>query len=101
MIVESKKIRAAARMEECTLEVAGVCNYNPETTVFCHFPTELRGYKPTDLSGGFGCSSCHDWIDMRRKDGIGAEDREMYMRRSQVRTMTRLAELGIITVKGA
>lgn len=101
MIVESKKLRDAARGEECTLEVAGVCNYDPETTVLCHFPSEIAGYKPTDLSAGFGCSSCHDWIDMRSKDGINAEDREMYMRRSQVRTMSRLVWMGIITVKGA
>lgn len=30
-------IRKAARGEECTLNIAGVCSYDPETVVLCHF----------------------------------------------------------------
>ncbi|MBY0239679.1 MAG: DUF1364 domain-containing protein, partial [Burkholderiaceae bacterium] len=29
-------IRRAAQGQDCTLQLAGVCNYNPETTVLCH-----------------------------------------------------------------
>ena len=35
-------IRKAAKGEECTLNIAGVCSYDPETVVLCHFPSELR-----------------------------------------------------------
>ena len=30
-------IRKAARGEECTLNIAGVCSYDPETVVLCHY----------------------------------------------------------------
>lgn len=85
-------IRNAAKGEQCTLNIAGVCNYNPETVVFCHFPSETHGMglKSDDLSGGFGCSSCHDVIDGRSHIRLSREDKEFYMRRSQFRTMRRL-----------
>ncbi|WP_019272720.1 nuclease domain-containing protein [Neisseria lactamica] len=53
-------IRKAAKGEQCTLNIAGVCNYNPETTVLCHFLGETHGMglKSDDLSAGFGCSTC-------------------------------------------
>lgn len=49
-------IRKAAKGEQCTLNIAGVCNYNPETVVFCHFPSETHGMglKSDDLSGVSG-----------------------------------------------
>jgi len=98
-VIVSKKLRDAANGQECTLNIVGVCNYDPETVVHNHFPSEIAGYKPTDISGGHGCSDCHDWID--RRVGSDDEEREFYMRRSQVRTMTRLIDMGIIVVKGA
>mgnify|MGYP002712023966 FL=1 len=95
-------IRKAAKGEDCTLNIAGVCNYNPETVVLCHFPSETHGMglKSNDLSAGFGCSACHDVIDGRSHINLSREDKEFYMRRSQFRTMRRLEELGIISVKG-
>ena len=36
-------IRKAARGEECTLNIAGVCSYDPETVVLCHFPSDSHG----------------------------------------------------------
>ena len=35
-------IRNAAKGEQCTLNIAGVCNYNPETVVFLPFPKARR-----------------------------------------------------------
>lgn len=95
-------IRKAAKGEQCTLNIAGVCNYNPETVVFCHFPSETHGMglKSDDLSGGFGCNACHDAIDGRSHIQLSREDKEFYMRRAQFRTIRRLEELGIISVKG-
>jgi len=98
-MIRSKKITNAARGEQCTLQIAGVCNGNPETTVFCHFPHESHGMgiKATDLSGGFSCFNCHSQID-RRTGTMGKEEREWYMRRSQTRTMERLFEKGVIKI---
>lgn len=100
--MRSKKITQAARGENCTLQIVGVCNGNPETVVFCHFPDETHGMgqKATDLSGGFACSSCHDMVDGRvKKDNVYHANDNWYMRRSQTRTMERLFELGILCIK--
>lgn len=94
-------IRKAARGEECTLNIAGVCNYNPETVVLCHFPSEGHGMglKSSDLSAGIGCSACHDAIDSRVNVGLSREEKEFYMRRSQTRTLLRLIERGIVRIE--
>lgn len=97
-VVESKDIRKAANSQQCTFQVQGVCNYCESTVVFAHFPSVISGYKSTDFSGGFCCSDCHDWID--RQVNNDSEEREIYMRRSQVATQTILFKMGIIKVKG-
>ena len=40
-------IRKAARGEECTLNIAGVCSYDHETVVLCHFPSDSHGVENT------------------------------------------------------
>lgn len=97
--VESNAIRRSAKGERCTVNVAGVCNMDPETTVLAHFPSDIAGYKSTDLSAGYACSDCHDWIDRRRKNRDEDSDRQFYMRRSQTRTIHRLIEKGIVFFK--
>ena len=99
--MKSQKIRDSARGEACTLQIAGVCNGDTETTVLCHFPDESNGMgtKSDDISAGYGCSSCHLVAD-------GVENTEwevfhdFYMRRSQKRTLDRLIEKGIVIIKG-
>ncbi|CAI1013163.1 DUF1364 domain-containing protein [Serratia fonticola] len=63
----SKSLRESARGQVCTLQIPGICNGNPETTVLCHLPcnTHGMGYKSDDYWAVFGCSSCHDVIDGR------------------------------------
>lgn len=97
----SKKIRNAARGELCTLNVAGVCSYDRETTIFAHLPFEggAMGGKVTDLSGCFACHACHDAADRRHWSAELEDHREFYFRRAMVRTWERLIEMGIITVR--
>lgn len=63
-------IRKAARGEECTLMIPGVCNGDPETTVLCHSNAladgKGMGLKAPDTAACFGCSACHDILDGRR-----------------------------------
>jgi len=60
-------IRASARGQDCTLRFAGICNRNPETTVWCHSNRladgKGMGLKAPDHEGCYGCSDCHAWLD--------------------------------------
>ena len=97
------KIRKSANGEDCTLNIASVCNYNSATTVLAHLPDESKGIskKSDDISSCYACSACHDLIDGRdnRKFTFKPEDIEWYMRRGQTRTLRRLIEKGIVSVK--
>jgi hypothetical protein len=58
----SKKLRDFARGQDCTLQLEGICNRNPETTVMCHmryFGMAGVAMKPHDFSAYHGCSDCH------------------------------------------
>ncbi|MCW6608452.1 DUF1364 domain-containing protein [Yersinia ruckeri] len=63
----SKALRDSARGQCCTLQIPGICNGNPETTVLCHLPSSTHGmgYKSDDYWAVFGCSDCHDVLDGR------------------------------------
>lgn len=102
--IESKHIRNAARGEQCTLNIIGVCNGNPETTVLAHLPDESHGMgrKSDDISAAFCCGACHDVLDGRVPwpDRFEESYREWYQRRAMVRTWRRLVELGVVTIKG-
>ena len=102
-VIASKAVRDSARGEECTLNIAGVCNYRSETTVLVHLPDESKGMstKADDISSCYGCSDCHDMIDGRSKNRLSAEEREWYMRRAMVRTWRKLHEKGLLKIKGA
>jgi hypothetical protein len=62
-------IRKAARNQDCTLRIPGVCNFDPATTVLCHSNAladgKGMGLKAPDTEACFGCSSCHDVLDGR------------------------------------
>ena len=95
-------LRTSAKGESCTFNVAGVCNYNPETVVLCHLPILVPagiGQKAPDYCAAYGCSACHDWIDNR--GGVHPyEERLYYAARGLVRTQHRMIEKGLIVVKG-
>lgn len=63
-------IRKAARGQDCTLRIPGVCNFDPDTTVLCHSNNladgKGMGLKAPDTEACFGCSACHDVLDGRR-----------------------------------
>lgn len=103
--IESKHIRNAANGEYCTLQIVGACQGGTETTVLAHLPDESHGIsrKADDTSACFACASCHDVIDGRRRwpeSEDRADVRQFYMRRAQTRTIRRLVELGVVTIKG-
>lgn len=94
-------IRASAKGERCTLNIVGICNYNNDTVVLCHYPSEYKGMavKSPDWCAGYGCSACHDAIDDRIDAGLTDYEKEFYMRRSMVRTIGRLIDKGLLRVE--
>lgn len=97
MKIESKKIRAAARGQECAVRLVGVCNYNQETTVLAHLPCGRRGIgiKSPDNIAVFACSACHDVIDGRVKGDVDWKD----MLRALAETQEILIYKGLVVIK--
>lgn len=52
-------------MRDCTLRIPGVCNYDPETTVYAHAPCVDKGWalKSPDWWGCYSCHRCHKYLD--------------------------------------
>lgn len=91
------KLREAARGQECTLEIPGHCNHDPETVVGCHLDSEFKGMalKSPDILIVHGCSGCHAALDQHK---VQKEDREFFQLRALKRTLVRLVSQGIIRV---
>lgn len=58
-----------ANGKPCFIRLPGICSFQDEQTVACHFP--LAGYHGTgekmlDWFIAFGCFNCHDAVDRRR-----------------------------------
>lgn len=64
---QNKRIRESARGQQCAFQIPGVCNGNPETTVWAHSNKQRhgkgRGLKAHDIFGAYACSACHEWYD--------------------------------------
>ncbi|WMT88235.1 DUF1364 domain-containing protein [Pelagibacterium sp. 26DY04] len=64
-MIRSRKILRHAKGQPCQLRLPGICNGNPETTVWCHLNGHGKGMglKTHDVLGFFGCSNCHAAYD--------------------------------------
>ena len=95
------KIQASARNQECTLNIAGVCNYDPETTVLCHIGFKDgsgKRIRPGERNAVYGCSACHDAIDHRTgqfTDPYLSVEENWYIARALVRTAEARDRMGI------
>ncbi len=68
--IRSKALREAARGEQCTLQIFGVCVGGTETTVLAHLHDSASfgmGQKADDTSAIFACFGCHNEIDGRTR----------------------------------
>src|SRR5574341_2078310 len=63
------KIRESANGMPCQIRLVGICNHDPQTTVWMHANGSAAGkgigMKSHDLLGAYGCSACHDIYDRR------------------------------------
>jgi len=96
--VRSKRLRDSACGQQCTVNVAGVCNYNNETTVLAHYNFDggTMGGKSDDTSAGFCCSECHAHLDQNK---LSIDSALFYKARSMVRTMRIWIDGGLVSVK--
>lgn len=100
MKTRSDLIRKSAKGEECTVRIDGVCNRNPETTVFAHAPYHGRfGMRDKDYWGAYACSDCHDYLDGRSTRVMNLCG-NLWMDAIR-QTLDKLIEKGIISIKGA
>lgn len=65
MMIRSKKILRSANGAPCALRLPGICNNNPETTVWAHLNGfgKGMGMKTHDILGFPACSACHAEYD--------------------------------------
>ena len=98
MKVESKKYREAARGQDCTLRLPGICNFDPATTVLAHLPCGMRGtaIKAPDFAAIDACSNCHAVLDGSRRSEINAWD----VVRALAETHMNRMERGLLTIAG-
>lgn len=99
MRVTSKKLRASANGQDCTVRLPDTCNHNPATTVLAHLPCGRKGMgmKGFDTVAVYACNACHDVIDGRSAGEVDWQD----MPRAIAETHEALIGAGILTVKGA
>lgn len=93
------KITKSARDEECQFRIPTVCNFAPDTTVFCHLGGAGVGMKSSDIHGGYGCSCCHDVLDGRVPSQYTQEQLQAMFADGMVRTQLILIEKGLIIIK--
>lgn len=99
---KSRKVLNEAKGKDCTLNIVGVCNYDPSTTVAAHLPDETHGLalKADDVAAVcWACSNCHDVIDGRAKWPENEKPHEdMYLLRALQRTIRGLFNVGRLKV---
>ena len=103
MNYQNEKLTRLARGQPCMFHLEGICNNNPETTVWAHsnWQEHGKGYglKAHDCFGAFSCSACHDYIDVQsRRIGIPTEARKAIWRSAADATLLFLWRDGLIKV---
>lgn len=97
-------ITKSARGQDCQIRLEGICNGNPETTVFAHLNGAGMGTKHIDIFGAYACSACHAVVDKLPtvnhctsfEDAINL----LKFHEGVFRTQKVLLEKGLITIKG-
>jgi len=94
--MKQTKITKSAKGEDCAFRFLGICNFNPETTVFCHINTKYKGIgiKSPPIFGAYGCSSCHDALDGRSNKLFNNSD----VMDAMIETQYKLMEKGLICI---
>ena len=92
-------LRKQARGRECQIRLAGICNFDPETTVLAHY--RLIGVsglamKSPDLIGSWACHACHSAVDRRTNTDLEFDFVRLAHAEGCFRTIAKLIEDGVI-----
>jgi hypothetical protein len=93
------KITKSAKGEDCLVRIPGVCNHNPETTIFAHIGGGGMGIKSGDSEGAYCCSRCHDVLDGRVKSDYTRDEIELWHHQGAMRTRYMLTAKGLMILK--
>jgi hypothetical protein len=100
MMYRSPSLLASARGKDCTLQIPGVCNGNPETTVAAHANWQEYGkggaLKAHDIFHARACSACHAEIDQGKN--LDYDEKKFYWQRGFERTVLALVQEGVLKV---
>lgn len=93
-------ITKSARGEDCQIRLPGVCNFNPETTVWAHANGSAAGkgigMKSESLLGTYACSACHDVVDGRTRVSRSDPAVKLAFWEGHARSLRILIEKGIL-----
>lgn len=100
------KITKFARGRDCTIRLPGVCNFNPETSVWCHGRSMAEGkglgMKVRDIHGAIGCSACHEFVDRNGKsnppEGMTWQDVDLAFYEGKARSLNQLIDAKLVVV---
>lgn len=99
--IRSRKYLDASRGQPCTLEITGVCNHDPETTVASHIRDETFGgaQKADDISIADACYACHRVFDGHGHAPLTREEWLFYALRGLQRTYRNRVERGVVVLR--
>lgn len=96
------KYTKSAKGQDCQVRIPGVCNFNPETTVFAHLNGGGMGMKALDIHGAYACSACHFWLDGGYTTAVIGQkmhtrwERDLYHYQGMVRTQQLMVKNGVL-----
>jgi hypothetical protein len=101
---KQSKYTKSARGQDCQIRIPGVCNHDPETTVFAHLPGGGMGAKQSDIHGAYACSDCHFWLDggytssQLDQPQYTRNDKQLAHFEGMFRTQTLMIENGVLVI---
>jgi hypothetical protein len=103
-VIRSSKVLRSAKGQPCAARFPGICNNNPETTVWAHLNGHAfgkgMGVKAHDILGFHACAACHAYLDTGHgtRPLISTETLLECVLRGVTETWVRLIRAGIIFV---
>jgi hypothetical protein len=93
---KSSKYTRSAKGQPCQVRVPGICNHDPETTVFAHLNGAGFGTKYEDIFGAYACYACHNWLDGGYASlDVSRNTRDLWHLQGVVRTQKIMIDEGI------